>query len=67
MFHACKTVVLFGSSSGLATELEPIVDQARMAALGAYGQYLRPYIGESLDQAINNIKPVLDTIMPAEN
>ncbi|XP_055067722.1 apolipoprotein A-II [Misgurnus anguillicaudatus] len=53
--------------SGLATELEPVVEKARLAVLGAYAHYLRPYIGESLDEAINNIKPVLDTVLPAEN
>uniref|UniRef100_A0A672QSZ0 Apolipoprotein A-II n=1 Tax=Sinocyclocheilus grahami TaxID=75366 RepID=A0A672QSZ0_SINGR len=51
---------------GLASELEPVVDKARMALLGAYGQYLRPYIGEHLDKAITNIKPVLDTVLPHE-
>ncbi len=40
--------------------------QARMALLGAYGHYLRPYIGEHLDKAITNIKPVLDTVLPQE-
>ncbi|KAI7807074.1 apolipoprotein A-II [Triplophysa rosa] len=53
--------------TGLASELEPVVDKARMSLLGAYGYYLRPYIGETLDKAISNIKPVLDTVMPAEN
>ncbi|MCJ0138855.1 hypothetical protein J0W91_19465 [Clostridioides difficile] len=51
---------------GLASELEPVVDKARMALLGAYGHYLRPYIGEHLDKAITNIKPVLDTVLPQE-
>ena len=35
--------------SGLAGELEPVVDKARLALLGGYGQYLRPYIGEHLE------------------
>ncbi len=51
---------------GLASELEPVVDKARTALLGAYGHYLRPYIGEHLDKAITNIKPVLDTVLPQE-
>nr|ACI15896.1 14 kDa apolipoprotein [Hemibarbus mylodon] len=51
---------------GLASELEPVVDKARLALLGAYGHYLRPYIGEHLDKAITNIKPVLDTVLPHE-
>ncbi|TWZ53980.1 hypothetical protein FTO10_04360 [Klebsiella pneumoniae] len=50
--------------SGLASELEPVVDKARLALLGAYGHYLRPYIGEHLDTAITNVKPVLDTVLP---
>ncbi|MGD1441009.1 hypothetical protein ACP6H9_26955 [Vibrio harveyi] len=52
--------------SGLASELEPVVNNARLALLGAYGQYLRPYVGEHLDKAITNIKPVLDTVLPHE-
>ncbi|XP_056332203.1 apolipoprotein A-II [Danio aesculapii] len=54
-------------AGGLASELNPVVDKARLNALGVYGQYLRPYIGEHLDKAINNIKPVLDTVLPQEN
>ncbi|XP_043118020.1 apolipoprotein A-II [Puntigrus tetrazona] len=52
--------------SGVASELAPVVDKARMSLLGAYGMYLRPYIGEHLDKAITNIKPVLDTVLPHE-
>ncbi|XP_077067604.1 apolipoprotein A-II [Siphateles boraxobius] len=52
--------------SGLASELEPVVDKARLALLGAYGHYLRPYVGEHLDKAITSIKPVLDTVLPHE-
>uniref|UniRef100_A0A9J7XX56 Apolipoprotein A-II n=1 Tax=Cyprinus carpio carpio TaxID=630221 RepID=A0A9J7XX56_CYPCA len=37
--------------SGLASDLEPVVNNARMALLGAYGHYLRPYVGEHLDKA----------------
>ncbi|XP_067304853.1 apolipoprotein A-II [Pseudorasbora parva] len=51
---------------GLAGELQPVVDRARLALLGAYGHYLRPYVGEHLDKAITNIKPVLDTVLPHE-
>nr|ADF97628.1 14 kDa apolipoprotein [Hypophthalmichthys molitrix] len=50
--------------SGLASELEPVVEKARLALLGAYGHYLRPYIGEHLDTAITNVKPVLDVVLP---
>ncbi|XP_056123610.1 apolipoprotein A-II [Rhinichthys klamathensis goyatoka] len=50
--------------SGLVSEMEPVVDKARLALLGAYGHYLRPYVGEHLDKAITSIKPVLDTVLP---
>ncbi|XP_063054992.1 apolipoprotein A-II [Engraulis encrasicolus] len=52
--------------TGVAGELGPVVDKARSAALGLYGEYLRPYIGQSLDQAIQNLKPMLDAVMPAD-
>ncbi|XP_059423765.1 apolipoprotein A-II [Carassius carassius] len=51
---------------GLASDLEPMVNHARMVLLGAYGHFLRPYVGEYLDRAITNIKPVLDTVLPHE-
>ncbi|XP_073703583.1 apolipoprotein A-II [Garra rufa] len=51
----------------LVSELDPIVDKGRMGLLGVYGHYLRPYVGEHLDKAITNIKPVLDTVLPTEN
>ncbi|XP_058256303.1 apolipoprotein A-II [Hemibagrus wyckioides] len=47
-------------------ELQPGIEKARLGALGIYGEYLRPYIGIYLDAAINNVKPVLDTWLPAE-
>ncbi|XP_060726810.1 apolipoprotein A-II [Tachysurus vachellii] len=47
-------------------ELKPVIEKARLGALGIYGEYLRPYFGIYLDTAINNIKPVLDTWLPAE-
>ncbi|KAF4088486.1 hypothetical protein AMELA_G00083580 [Ameiurus melas] len=47
-------------------ELQPAIEKARLAVLGTYGEYLRPYIGIYLDTAINNIKPVLDTFLPSE-
>ncbi|XP_046702272.1 apolipoprotein A-II [Silurus meridionalis] len=48
-------------------EVQPAIDKARKAALGIYGEFLRPYFGIYLDTAINNIKPVLDTWLPAES
>ncbi|KAL2084273.1 hypothetical protein ACEWY4_019791 [Coilia grayii] len=52
--------------SGLAEELTPLVDKARASALGVYSEYLRPHVGESIDQAIHNIKPVLDVVLPVD-
>ncbi|WP_233352894.1 hypothetical protein, partial [Henriciella mobilis] len=51
----------------VAEETSPVVDRARSAALGVYGAYMRPVIGEYLQEAITNIKTVLDQVMPAEN
>ena len=52
--------------SGLAQEASPLLEKARLAALGAYEQYLRPYIGSYLDENINQAKFVLDKVLPAE-
>ncbi|XP_062847062.1 apolipoprotein A-II [Trichomycterus rosablanca] len=53
-------------AAGVAEELQPAVEKAGLAALGAYAEYLRPYIGVYLDTAINNAKPVLDAYLPSE-
>ncbi|KAJ8005269.1 hypothetical protein DPEC_G00144880 [Dallia pectoralis] len=53
--------------TGLAQEVAPLVDKARTATLGLYGQYLRPHIGQQLDTAINQIKVFLNQVLPAEN
>ncbi|KAI4884673.1 hypothetical protein NFI96_034281 [Prochilodus magdalenae] len=53
--------------AGLAEELEPLVEKARLATLGTYEEHLRPHVGEYLDHLISSIKPVLDTWMPAED
>jgi len=53
-------------ATGVAQEAGPLVDKARTAGLGLYGEYLRPYIGTYLDTGINHIKMVLDKVLPAE-
>lgn len=57
---------VFGKFSAAFEELQPAVEKARLGALGVYGEYVRPYFGIYLDTAINNIKPILDTVLPAE-
>ncbi|XP_076826673.1 apolipoprotein A-II [Brachyhypopomus gauderio] len=54
-------------AAALGKELEPLVDKARLAALGAYEHYLRPTVGDQLDKTINSIKPVLDQWLPADH
>uniref|UniRef100_A0AAY5ES04 Apolipoprotein A-II n=1 Tax=Electrophorus electricus TaxID=8005 RepID=A0AAY5ES04_ELEEL len=51
----------------LFKELEPLEDKARLAVLGLYEEYLRPYWGEQLDKTITAIKPLLDQWLPAED
>uniref|UniRef100_A0AAY4AIF2 Apolipoprotein A-II n=1 Tax=Denticeps clupeoides TaxID=299321 RepID=A0AAY4AIF2_9TELE len=62
-----KVMSIYKIANGLSNEFAPLMEKARLAGLGLYGQYLRPHIGEPLDKAINQIKPILDTVMPADN
>ncbi|KAL6489369.1 hypothetical protein MHYP_G00031100 [Metynnis hypsauchen] len=52
--------------AGLAEDVEPLLEKARLSGLGLYEEYLRPHIGDQLDHFITSVKPVLDTILPAE-
>ncbi|XP_077577930.1 apolipoprotein A-II [Stigmatopora nigra] len=53
-------------SSGIVQEIAPIVDKTREGALGLYGHYLRPHIGQYLSDSIDEIKKFLDIFMPAQ-
>ncbi|KAG7266366.1 hypothetical protein CRUP_001147 [Coryphaenoides rupestris] len=53
-------------ATGLVTETEPLVEKARLAALGGYEAYLRPYIGTYLDDSIQNAQYFLNRFLPAQ-
>uniref|UniRef100_A0AAR2IMQ7 Apolipoprotein A-II n=1 Tax=Pygocentrus nattereri TaxID=42514 RepID=A0AAR2IMQ7_PYGNA len=53
--------------AGLAEDLEPLLEKARLGGLGLYEEYLRPHIGEQLDHFITSVKPVLDAVLPTED
>ncbi|XP_040923804.1 apolipoprotein A-II [Betta splendens] len=50
----------------LAKEAEPLVETLRSRALGAYEHHLREHIGPFLKDSIDNIKVVLDEVLPAQ-
>ncbi|KAG7266361.1 hypothetical protein CRUP_001142 [Coryphaenoides rupestris] len=63
--RACRTTPS-SRASGLVTETEPLVEKARLAALGGYEAYLRPYIGTYLDDSIQNAQYFLNRFLPAQ-
>ncbi|KAJ8287686.1 hypothetical protein COCON_G00003450 [Conger conger] len=52
--------------SGVAGEMAPMVDKARTAALGLYGEHIRPWAGTYLDQLITSGKAFLDILLPID-
>lgn len=46
--------------------MEPLVSKARTSVLGAYEEYLRPYIGDALSNGITNVQSVLNSLLPVE-
>ncbi|KAJ8388871.1 hypothetical protein AAFF_G00126270 [Aldrovandia affinis] len=60
-----KSLVKIATS--LAEDVQPVIDKARTTVLGLYGQYVRPYAGQHLDQAITAIRGFLDTTLPIED
>ncbi|XP_060936489.1 apolipoprotein A-II [Limanda limanda] len=53
-------------AQGLAEEAAPLVDKARVSALGVYEEYMRPQVGQYMSDVIDHIKAYLDLVMPAE-
>ncbi|XP_057691257.1 apolipoprotein A-II [Corythoichthys intestinalis] len=53
-------------SGGIAEEITPLVDKARLSILGLYGHYARPYVGQFLSDQIDITKKFLDIFLPAE-
>lgn len=51
---------------GLVKEAEPLVENIRSKALGLYEHHLRPHIGPILKEGIDNIKVILDEVLPTE-
>ncbi|XP_035278873.1 apolipoprotein A-II [Anguilla anguilla] len=53
-------------ATGAAGELAPLVDKVRMAGLGLYETYARPYVGTYLDQGVTAIKDFVKNVLPPE-
>merc|ERR1712035_39240 len=57
---------LVSVGTSLAEDASTLVDKARTAALGLYEKHLRPKVGTKLNEAIDDIKVLLDKYMPVE-
>ncbi|XP_061108902.1 uncharacterized protein LOC133135687 [Conger conger] len=54
-------------TKGVAREVSSLIDKSRMAALGLYGEHVRPWAGPYVDRAIAAIISFLDTLRPHTN
>merc|ERR1711915_230689 len=60
-FHTTTAIV-----KGLAAEVEPLVEQARLALLGLYERHASETVREQVKQHISSIKGFLDIYLPVE-
>lgn len=58
-------IIHSGFCRALGSEMTPLLDRARTAALGRYESCLRPQIGELTSDIIDTIKIYLDLFLPA--